>query len=250
MPEADYVIDLSQAKTSERSQKTTAFNLIALVRAGPLGKAIPPLYLHDFVHGHGRKGVQVERRFFDRLRAFAQISGQGELLLRVKYALLAPWMDTALKELGQHETAGKKANPRILQYFKASGFWGTDDTGGKNAWCGSFVSWVMRQHGHLPPKDAFRAKEWSRFGRKLDRPVYGAIGVKSRQGGGHVAFVLGQSPDGKHYYMLGGNQSDEVNISKYAADAWDAFVVPGDYVPPEATLPVYDKAAKSAGTES
>lgn len=50
--------------------------------------------------------------------------------------------------------------------------------------------------------------------------------------------------------MLGGNQSDEVNISKYPADAWDTFVVPVGYVPPDDSLPVYHKAAKSAGTES
>jgi hypothetical protein len=36
----------------------------------------------------------------------------------------APWIDTAQVEIGQKETGGAKANPRILEYFKASRFWG------------------------------------------------------------------------------------------------------------------------------
>jgi hypothetical protein len=36
----------------------------------------------------------------------------------------APWIDTAQAEIGQTEVKGTKANPRILEYFKASKFWG------------------------------------------------------------------------------------------------------------------------------
>jgi len=127
-------------------------------------------------------------------------------------------MLTAKNELGEKEISGKKANKQILEYFKASKFWGTDDSGGENAWCGSFVSWVMKENNYSPPSNAFRAKEWKKFGKTIADPIYGAIGVKSRKGGGHVAFIVGKSKDGKYYYMLGGNQSDEVNITKYNKD--------------------------------
>ncbi|MEH6814532.1 MAG: TIGR02594 family protein [Motiliproteus sp.] len=161
-----------------------------------------------------------------------------------------PWMKTALAEVGQNEVAGKKANPRILEYFKSSKFWGTDDSGGANAWCASFVSWVMEQNGFSPVSNAFRAKEWASFGKKISHPVYGAIGIKSRQGGGHVAFVVGQSADGKHLYMLGGNQGNMVQIKRYQASVWNTFVVPIAFNTDAASLPVYTKAAADAGSEA
>jgi len=160
-----------------------------------------------------------------------------------------PWMITALKEAGQAEVAGKKANPRILEYFKASKFWGTDDSGASNAWCASFVAWVMKENGHAAVENAFRAKAWSSFGKKLNEPVYGAIGIKTRRGGGHVAFVVGQSSDGKHLFMLGGNQSDMVQIKKYPLSVWNSFVVPDNFKTDDINLPVYSKPATTAGRE-
>jgi uncharacterized protein (TIGR02594 family) len=163
---------------------------------------------------------------------------------------LAPWIDTAQREIGQKEVSGaKKANPRILEYFKASKFWGKDDTGGANAWCGSFIAWVMQQNGFNPPKDSFRAKEWLNFGQRLTKPAYGAIGVKTRAGGGHVAFIVGQSEDGSHYYMLGGNQGNSVKVSKYLASAWSGFVFPPASQPSD-TLPIYDGIAEYARSEA
>ena len=162
-----------------------------------------------------------------------------------------PWMKTALGEVGVSERRGaRRANKRILEYFKASGFWGKDDSGGKNAWCGSFVAWVMKQHGIKPVAKAFRAKQWITFGKKLDQPVYGAIGVKSRKGGGHVAFIVGKSKDGKEYYMLGGNQDDKVQISIYPKKVWTTFVFPSGYDSSKLTLPVFKEKASSAGREA
>lgn len=160
------------------------------------------------------------------------------------------WMKTALAEVGENEVAGVKANPQILEYFKASKFWGSDDSGGQNAWCGSFVAWVMQQNNIEPVKNAFRAKEWANFGKSITKPVYGAIGIKSRQGGGHVAFVVGQSPDGNYLYMLGGNQSNSVNVAKYNKDVWDSFVVPSNFDATSASLPIYTQKSSIAGNES
>ncbi|OPH50862.1 TIGR02594 family protein [Vibrio campbellii] len=160
------------------------------------------------------------------------------------------WMKTAFGELGQTEVPGAKANPRILEYFSASKFWGTDDSGGQNAWCGSFVAWVFKQHDIKPVKEAYRAKEWEAFGKSVTNPIHGALGIKTRRGGGHVAFVVGKSPDGKYLYMLGGNQNNQVNIAKYPLTAWDKFVVPNSYDDTKGTLPIYTKGAVKAGEES
>ncbi len=159
------------------------------------------------------------------------------------------WMTTAFEEVGQAEIAGSKANPKILEYFKAARFWGTDDSGGQNAWCASFVAWVMKENGYVAVENAFRAKAWSNFGKKIDSPIYGAIGIKSRRGGGHVAFVVGQSSDGQHLFMLGGNQGDMVNVKKYPLSVWDSFVVPDDFNPEGIGLPIYNKPAEDAGRE-
>lgn len=164
----------------------------------------------------------------------------------------APWIKTAKAEIGIKEVNGKhKSNPRILEYFKASKYWGKDDSGAKNAWCGSFVAWVIQQNNMTPVKNAFRAKEWKNFGTKIKSPVYGAIGIKSRKGGGHVAFIVGQSKNGSKYYMLGGNQKDQVQILEYPTDVWDAFVFPKNHDANNGVLPVYDeKHTEKAGQES
>lgn len=164
----------------------------------------------------------------------------------------APWMKTAKGEIGVAEISGKhKSNPRIMEYFKASKYWGKDDSGAKNAWCGSFVAWVMQQHNINPVNNAFRAKEWKNFGKKIQRPVYGAIGIKSRKGGGHVAFIVGQAKDGSKYYMLGGNQKDKVQILEYPKNVWETFVFPNNHDAKKGVLPVYDgKNTAKAGQES
>ena len=48
-----------------------------------------------------------------------------------------------------------------------------------------------------------------------------SIGVKSR-----VGFVVGQSGDGSKLFILGGNQSDEANISQYKKNAFTSFIAP------------------------
>lgn len=163
----------------------------------------------------------------------------------------APWMSTAIAEIGVAERRGMHdSNPRIMEYFKASGFWGTDDSGGQNAWCGSYVAWVLKRHNIPPVPRAYRAKEWLKFGKRIDSPVYGAIGIKERKGGGHVAFIVGRSRDGERYFMLGGNQRDMVQVMSYPKRVWTGFVVPIDYDLTGRDLPVYEAPAELAGRES
>lgn len=161
----------------------------------------------------------------------------------------APWITTAEREIGQKEVAGAKANPRIMEYHKASKHWAKDDSDKENAWCGSFVAWVLKQHGFEAPAHAYRAKSWAGFGTALKKPVYGAICCKSRSSGGHVAFIVGQSRDEKHYFMLGGNQGDSVNITRYKSKVWETFVFPSG-AQAGSSLPVYDGPAQDAGSEA
>jgi uncharacterized protein (TIGR02594 family) len=161
----------------------------------------------------------------------------------------APWIDTAQQEIGVTEYAGKEANPRILEYFKASGFWKKDDSGEESAWCGMFAAWVMKKNGITPPKESYRAKEWQSFGQRLDKPVYGALGIKTRKKGGHVTFIVGLSKDGAFYYALGGNQDDTVKVSRYPSTGWIGFVFPPGMAS-VGTLPIYDGVAERARSEA
>ncbi|MBU2870500.1 TIGR02594 family protein [Colwellia sp. E2M01] len=224
-----------QLNTRIENSKTIA--AIKLFQSKVLGQLRPD----GRIDSNGR----THRKINEKLEHLAV---RKEAILKMP-ATYAVWMKTAINELGESEVSGTKANPRILSYFKASKFWGKDDSGGVNAWCGSFVSWVMKQHHYEPVKNAFRAKEWATFGKEIDKPLYGAIGIKTRKGGGHVAFVVGQSADGNSLFMLGGNQSNSVNVTKYSKDVWATFVVPADFDESCETLPIYTKKALMAGSE-
>jgi uncharacterized protein (TIGR02594 family) len=194
-----------------------------------------------------RTGIQVDSTFFYAAKSFAKGKLDG-LVLCVRYA--APWMRTALGQVGTKEAPGAAANEQILAYFNASNFATTDDTGERNAWCASFVAWVMKQNGYTPPEDAFRALSWESFGKKIGEPVYGALGIKVRKKGGHIAFVVGKSADGQSLFMLGGNQDDRVSIARYDRSIWRTFVVPDKYDHSVESLPLYTQPAEASGSEA
>lgn len=134
------------------------------------------------------------------------------------------WLKIAMKEIGTREIKGYKHNARVIEYHSVSGGFTTDEV----PWCGSFVNWVLRKSGITTtvPYPA-RALSWLKFGI-LGKPTIGAIAVKSRVGGGHVGFVV--AVEGNYVFILGGNQSDEVNIRKYLISDFKEYRVPKDYV--------------------
>lgn len=156
------------------------------------------------------------------------------------------WIKIAKGELGVKEAAGKRNNPRVLQYHAVSGGFSEDSV----PWCGSFVNFVMLKAGYKGPKYPARAKSWLNFGKSSGEPILGSIAVKSRKGGGHVCFVLGKDKSGKYLYCLGGNQSDAVNIKKYPKNVFLDFRVPISYDLSNVDLPTYAGTASAAGKES
>jgi uncharacterized protein (TIGR02594 family) len=143
------------------------------------------------------------------------------------------WVKTALKEVGVKEVAGKGNSARVLEYHDtASGNYSSDEV----AWCGSFINWVMLHHEEKTVKYPERAKSWLSFGKSSIVPVVGSIAIKSREGGGHVCMVIGKDKDGS-LYCIGGNQNNEVNISKYPKEVFLDFRVPTTHNKEE--LPYY-----------
>ena len=126
---------------------------------------------------------------------------------------LSPWMKLAWRDYGVREIAGSRHSRRILDYFADVGHDGVrrDET----AWCAAFVGSCLERAGFSSTR-SLMARSYLEWGSKLAEPVPGAIAILSRGANpayGHVGFFVAQS-DGK-VWLLGGNQSDGVNVAGY-----------------------------------
>jgi len=123
-----------------------------------------------------------------------------------------PWYDLALSKMGLHETSD---NSELRAWLRADG-----STLGDPAilpWCGDFVETAIKLA--LPDEphvvNPYLARNWLKFGRSCDL-IRGAVCVfwrGSRNGtSGHVGFVAGE--DATTVHVLGGNQSNQVSITR------------------------------------
>lgn len=127
-----------------------------------------------------------------------------------------PWMNTAYSLIGTEAIRTSKSNQDILNWAKVAEL-DKEYTNDTIAWCGLFVSYCMAENG-LPITDSpLWAKSWNNYGKKLTHPEFGCIMVFTRNGGGHVAFYVGEGSPGQ-YRVLGGNQSSnhEVTIGDHS----------------------------------
>ena len=124
----------------------------------------------------------------------------------------APWMELVWKEEAKNlkETG---SNEEIQKYFDGTAYEKSmreNTTNEKDvAWCAAFINWIMKHYcykGITTDRgyDAVRALKWAEWpeGRDIGKPVYGAIVVKIRTGGGHVGYVAGKK--GNKVVILGG----------------------------------------------
>jgi len=133
----------------------------------------------------------------------------------VRIKSIPAWMPVAFDELGVKEVPGDGDNPRIVEYHQATTLKATDD---EVPWCSAFVNWVMRESGYTYTKSA-AARSWLTWGDEIELPMYGAVTVLRRGSNpaqGHVGFFVDQ-PEAGVIRLLGGNQSDSVNITVFPA---------------------------------
>lgn len=129
---------------------------------------------------------------------------------------MAPWMKIAYSLNGTKEFAGKSNNPKIIEWAKKVGGWiASFYKEDSIPWCGLYVAHCMKEAGFPVKQDALSALSWANYGRSCE-PSVGAIMVFKRSGGGHVGFYVGEDKDA--YHILGGNQSDMVNVARIAKD--------------------------------
>lgn len=137
-----------------------------------------------------------------------------------------PWLQTAKNYIGLKETPGSGDNPTIMQWAKDQSKWIRDIyTGDDIPWCGLFVAECMKSNDIEVPKNPLSALEWLTVGTKCE-PCYGCVMVFVRPGGGHVGFYI--SEDSSTYHILGGNQSDQVNITMISKDRFKGARWPSD----------------------
>lgn len=133
--------------------------------------------------------------------------------------------------IGVQEIKGPKHEAKIIELIKAavttnpkddlSWLFGKDSKGipkynDEVAWCGSFLGGVFAKVGlgAKIPKAFYQAKAWEKVGTELKKPAYGCVVTFTRNGGGHVGLVVGVTKGGM-LKVLGGNQSDGVNIMDF-----------------------------------
>ena len=144
------------------------------------------------------------------------------------------WLLEGLKWLNTTEAPGAADNSDILEWARAEG--GTiakSYNADSIPWCALYANMVLTKVG-LQGTETLWALDWSSWGARLAGPAVGAFAPMKRQGGGHIAIVVGRDQHG-YLMCLGGNQSDAVNIKPFPADRPVSFRWPKEVPPPART---------------
>lgn len=156
-------------------------------------------------------------------------------LFKRKSAKELPWITEGKKVFGLHEARDKAE----LTAWLASDGQRLGDTE-KLPWCGDYTETAIKNSLPDEPftgavgKNPYWARNWLKFGEEVP-PCYGAIIVFSRGNGGHVGFVVGE--DGTDYYVLGGNQSNMVSVTRITKGRFLGCRWPLTYPNPNKPLP-------------
>lgn len=134
------------------------------------------------------------------------------------------WIAEARKLIGVHEIKGPQHNPEILQMWKDIKRGGIKDD--ETPWCAAFTGAMLERVG-IQSSRFESAKSYTSWGVELHEPAYGCVVTFTREGGGHVGFVVGQDVNG-NLLVLGGNQADAVNIRSFSRNRVTAYRWPAN----------------------
>lgn len=119
----------------------------------------------------------------------------------------------ALNCYGVAEFPGNENNPVIIEWAKEVGGWiGSWYEQDSVPWCGLFIAVCAKRAGFPFNQKALSALEWASWGKAVPQAMLGDVLVFQRSGGGHVGIYVGEDDD--CFHVLGGNQSDAVNITR------------------------------------
>lgn len=126
----------------------------------------------------------------------------------------------AAGEIGQKEIKGTKNNSRIEQYHAYASIKNNEPMADEIPWCASFICFCLEQVG-MGSTNSRLARSFLKWGVSTKKdPAPGDLVVfwrGSKNGWqGHVGIYIGYSYSEKQIYVLGGNQSDAVNVTMYS----------------------------------
>lgn len=149
------------------------------------------------------------------------------------------WLIEARKEIGvsEHTVAGSQAVDQMWIDSKLRGLVGTAR---KVPWCAGFVNAMLERAG-IRSTRSDSSRSYLNYGVKLSEPKYGCVVTFSRDGSGHVGFVVGKTESGA-LLVLGGNQSDAVNIKAFKTDRVTGYCYPEGAEIDTRPLPIGDAA--------
>jgi len=127
-----------------------------------------------------------------------------------------PMVRTAVGFYGIQEIAGSENNPKIMEFFNATG--NTTIHNDETHWCSAFIMYCAKLNRFEYPKNAL-ARSWLKLGKKVENPHVGDLVIFGWDNTyrGHVAIYLGETTEG--IICLGGNQANEVNITVFSKHA-------------------------------
>jgi uncharacterized protein (TIGR02594 family) len=145
------------------------------------------------------------------------------------------WIVEARKNLNVREIKGPQHCAEILQYWRDIKRGGIKDD--ETPRCAAFVGAMLERVG-IQSTRFESARSYLTRGTELREPVRCIIVVFTRDGGGHVGFVVGQN-ENRDLLVLGGNQSDAVNVRAFARARVSGYRWPaGEALPGDVRLPV------------
>lgn len=157
-----------------------------------------------------------------------------------------PWLTFARTYIGTQEIAGNRHNPHVVAWWKEIGApWFEDD---ETPWCAGFVGAMLEKAGIRSSRSA-AARSYEGWGRALAEPAFGCVAVFARAGGGHVGFVAGRDRAG-NLMILGGNQSNAVNIKPFGRDRLLGYRWPASLPSPAPGLLLLDSDGRLSTDEA
>lgn len=158
---------------------------------------------------------------------------------------MPPWMAEMHRKMGLHE----RRNTGVLsKWLKIGKYLGNPKD---LPWCGDAVEscLVKTLPGEKVPDNPFWAQAWKDFGVDAGGPIVGSIGViRWSSRAGHVGLVAGYDQKRKRVHLLGGNQSNEINITSFPRSKFIAFRWPKGH--PMKRYPALKAQSVASGSHS
>lgn len=155
---------------------------------------------------------------------------------------MPPWMAELHRRMGLHEVRNKSS---LIEFLRIGKYLGDP---AKLPWCGDALesAIVKTLPNEVVPNNPFWAQGWKDWGVAC-KAVPGAIGViRWNANSGHVGIVASYDRSRNRVLLLGGNQSDSINLTWFGYGNFIAFRWPKTF--PFKDYPAMDASGASVGS--